>query len=59
MRGGIDLEHRAFQWLFGVWLPKSEYVPDDHPCFEAFIGRPFAHGMEYSELYAQLPVRRG
>ena len=34
------------------------YVPDDHPWFEAFIGRPFAHGMEYFEFYAQL-VRRG
>jgi len=58
LRGGVDLELRALQWLFGVWLPKSGYVPDDHPCFEAFIGRPFAHGAEYFELYAHLPVRR-
>ena len=59
MRGGVELELRALQWLFGVWLPKSGYVPDDHPAFEAFIGRPFAHGTEYFELYAHLPVRRG
>lgn len=59
VRGGVDLELRALQWLFGVWLPKSGYVPDDHPCFEAFIGRPLAHGTEYFELYAHLPVRRG
>lgn len=58
VRGGIDLELRALQWLFGVWLPTSGYVPDDHPCFEAFIGRPFAHGAEYFELYAHLPVRQ-
>lgn len=58
VRGGIDLELRALQWLFGVWLPRSGYVPDDHPCFEAWIGRPFAHGFEHFELYAQLPVRR-
>jgi AraC family transcriptional regulator len=58
VRGGIDLELRALQWLFGVWLPTSGYVPDDHPCFEAFIGRPFAHGMEHFELYAHLPVRK-
>ncbi len=58
IRGGVDLELRALQWLFGVWLPKSGYVPDDHPCFEAFLGRPFAHGTEYFELHAQLPVRR-
>lgn len=58
MRGGIDLELRLFQWFYGVWLPKSGYVPDDHPSFEAFIGHPFAHGKEHFELYAQLPVRK-
>jgi AraC family transcriptional regulator len=58
VRGDLDLELRALQWLFGVWLPKSGYVPDDHPCFEAWIGRPFAHGFEHFELHAELPVRR-
>jgi AraC family transcriptional regulator len=56
--GGIDLELRALQWLYGTWLPRSGYVPDDHPCFEAWIGRPFAHGIEYFEIHAQLPIRR-
>jgi AraC family transcriptional regulator len=58
VRGGIDLELRALQWLYGSWLPRSGCVPDDHPCFEAWIGRPFQHGMEHFELYAQLPVKR-
>jgi AraC family transcriptional regulator len=58
IRGGIDLELRALQWFYGFWLPRSGYVPDDHPAFEAMIGRPFAHGMDYFELYAQLPIRR-
>jgi AraC family transcriptional regulator len=58
IRGGIDLELRALQWLYGSWLPRSGYVPDDHPCFEAWIGRPFAHGTEYFELLVQLPIRR-
>jgi AraC family transcriptional regulator len=58
IRGGVDLELRALQWLYGVWLPNSRYVPDDLPGFEAFMGRPLAHGTEYFELYAQLPVRR-
>jgi AraC family transcriptional regulator len=58
IRGGIDLELRALQWLYGSWLPRSGYVPDDQPGFEAMIGRPFAHGTEYFELYAQLPIRR-
>ncbi|HYC78077.1 MAG TPA: AraC family transcriptional regulator [Planctomycetota bacterium] len=59
LRGGVDLELRALQWLYGVWLPRSGYVPDDHPGFEAFLGRPFAHGPDHFELRAQLPVRRG
>jgi AraC family transcriptional regulator len=58
LSGSVDLELRALQWLFGVWLPRSGYVPDDHPCFEAFIGRPFEHGMEHFELHAHLPVRK-
>jgi AraC family transcriptional regulator len=58
IRGGIDLELRALQWIYGTWLPRSGYVPDDHPCFEAWIGRPFAYGNEYFEIHAQLPIRR-
>ena len=58
IRGGIDLELRALQWLYGTWLPRSGYVPDDQPGFEAWIGRPFAHGTEHFELYAQLPIKR-
>ncbi len=58
VRGGIDLELRAIQWLYGTWLPRSGYVPGDQPGFEAWIGRPFAHGTEHFELYAQLPIER-
>ena len=59
IRGGIDLELRALRWFYGSWLPRSGYIPDDAPAFEAFIGRPFAHGTTYFELHAQVPVRRG
>jgi AraC family transcriptional regulator len=58
IRGGLDLELRALQWLYGAWLPRSGFVPDDQPGFEAWVGRPFAHGTEYFELAAQLPIRR-
>lgn len=59
LRGSIELELRALDWLFGVWLPSSSFVPANQPCFEALIGRPFAHGDAYFELYAQLPVEPG
>ena len=58
VRGGIDLELRALKWLYGTWLPRSGYVPDDQPGFEVWMGRPFAHGTDYFELYAQLPIKR-
>lgn len=49
---------RALDWMFKTWLPSSGFVPTDQPCFEAWIGRPFAHGLEHFELFAQLPVAR-
>jgi AraC family transcriptional regulator len=58
MFGGVDLELRALGWLYGTWLPSSRYEPDDQPGFEAWIGRPFAHGMERFALRLQVPVRR-
>jgi AraC family transcriptional regulator len=58
LRGGLDLELRALQWLYGSWLPRSGFVPDDQPGFVAWVGRPFAHGTEYFELAAQLPIQR-
>ena len=58
MDGAIDVEMRLFDWLYRVWLPTSGYLPDDQPCFEAWVGRPFAHGAERFELAVQLPVYR-
>ncbi|MCA8943629.1 MAG: AraC family transcriptional regulator [Planctomycetes bacterium] len=59
IRGAIDLEQRAIDWMFGTWLPQSGYTPADQPCFEAWIGRPFAHGNEHFELCMHLPVSLG
>lgn len=58
IRGDIHLELRALQWIYGSWLPRSGYVPDDQPGFEAWIGRPFAHGYETFAIRAQIPIRR-
>jgi AraC family transcriptional regulator len=57
--GSIELELRALDWLYGTWLPQSGYVPAEQPGFEAWIGRPFAHGTDYFEFFIQLPVTRG
>ena len=58
VRGPIDLEMRALDWVFGTWLPSSGFVPTEQPSFEAWIGRPFAHGTSHFEIVLQLPVER-
>ena len=54
--GSVDVELRALDWLYFGWLPTSGYAPAHQPMFEAFNGRPFAHGHEHFELRVQLPV---
>ncbi len=54
--GPIELELRALDWLYLTWLPSSGYAPAHQPGFEAWNGRPFAHGTEHFELRLQLPV---
>lgn len=57
MKGDIQMEIRLFQWLYGSWLPRSNYRPADFPGFEVWNGRPFAHGYEYFELRIHLPIQ--
>lgn len=54
--GSVELELRALEWLYRGWLPASGYAPAHQPMFEAFNGRPFAHGTEHFELRVQLAV---
>jgi AraC family transcriptional regulator len=57
LSGDLALEARAIDWLYRTWLPHSGYVPDNQPAFEAWIGRPFAHGNEHFEIACQLPIK--
>jgi AraC family transcriptional regulator len=56
IKGSIDVELRALYWFYQGWLPSTGYAPAHQPMFEAWNGRPFAHGMEHFELRAQLPI---
>ena len=56
VRGGIDLELRALDWLYTTWLPTSGRMPDSQPCFEAWDGEPFADGVEHFALRLQIPL---
>jgi DNA gyrase inhibitor GyrI len=55
IRGGLDLELRALQWLYGSWLPRSGFVPDDQPAFEAWRGRPSPTGRSTSSWPLNCP----
>lgn len=57
--GPIDVEQRALDYLYGPWLQASSMVPAELPCFEAWHGRPWAHGEAHFELTIQLPVVHG
>jgi AraC family transcriptional regulator len=57
LSGDLALEARAIDWLYRTWLPQSGYVPDNQPAFEAWIGRPFAHGNQHFEIACQLPIK--
>ncbi|QJE01510.1 AraC family transcriptional regulator [Massilia forsythiae] len=56
--GDLALESRAIDWLYATWLPQSGYMPDEQPMFEAWHGRPYAHGSEHFALACQLAVTR-
>lgn len=58
LSGGIELEVRAIDWLYqDLVAPESGFLPDNQPAFQAWIGRPFAHGNEHFAIACQLPVK--
>ncbi|GAA2937029.1 AraC family transcriptional regulator [Microbacterium luteolum] len=38
--GPYSSMHRAYRWLYGVWLPSSGEEPRDHPVFEEYLTDP-------------------
>ncbi len=34
---------RAWDMVYGVWMPESGYQPDDRPCFEMYMNDPKQH----------------
>jgi AraC family transcriptional regulator len=38
--GGDNIFKGAYAYMYGEWLPKSGWQPDDAPAFESYIGEP-------------------
>jgi len=54
--GGPGVFKRAYDVMFGAWLPQSGWQPDDAPAFESYIGEPGGGSKAFSfDLY--IPVK--
>jgi AraC family transcriptional regulator len=38
--GGADVFKKAYAFMYGEWLPRSGWQPDDAPAFESYVGEP-------------------
>jgi AraC family transcriptional regulator len=38
--GGADVFKKAYAFVYGDWLPRSGWQPDDAPAFESYVGMP-------------------
>ena len=48
---------RAWEIMFGQWLPKSGYQPDDRPVFEAYLNDPNTHPQKKHLIDIYLPIK--
>jgi len=53
------LEHgQAWDYMYGVWLPQSGYMPDDNPVFEVYVNNPETHPERKHIVDIYLPVKK-
>ena len=55
-RGPASSGEKTFRYIFGIWLPASEYVIDDRPHFE-ILGEKYKHDDPDSEEEIWIPVK--
>ena len=53
---GLSTDDSIFRYIFGVWLPKSEYDLDDRPHFEVLSDK-YKHNDPESEEEIWIPIR--
>jgi AraC family transcriptional regulator len=53
---GSSTDNTTFQYIFGTWLPGSEYVIDSRPHFE-ILGEKYKNGDSSSEEEIWIPVK--
>ena len=55
-KGPASSGEKTFRYIFGIWLPASEYVIDDRPHFE-ILGEKYKHDDPDSEEEVWIPVK--
>ena len=54
---GSNSDHSIFQYIFGTWLPNSEYELDDRPHFEV-LGDKYRNRDPDSEEEIWIPIKK-
>ena len=54
---GSSTDTRTFQYIFGTWLPTSDFVLDNRPHFE-LLGEKYKNNDPDSEEEIWIPVKR-
>lgn len=54
---GLSTDNSIFQYIFGVWLPNSDYLLDDRPHFEV-LGARYKNADPESEEEIWIPVKK-
>ncbi len=55
-KGPASEGQRTFQYIFGIWLPSSDYLLDDRPHFE-ILGEKYKNNHTDSEEEVWIPVK--
>lgn len=53
---GLSTDNSVFQFIFGTWLPNSDYVLDDRPHFEV-LGTKYKNNDPTSEEEIWIPIQ--
>ncbi len=53
---GLSTDTKIFQYIFGVWLPQSNYVLDNRPHFE-ILGEKYKNNDPTSEEEIWIPIK--
>ena len=54
---GLSTDNKIFIYIFGTWLPGSDYVLDNRPHFE-LLGDKYKNGDPYSEEEIWIPIKK-